>query len=191
MPQNRPKAVSKRVFLKAVRFVKDPNIVSWMKEYHAKIKVFMVLDDLELTQKIHHSIGRKIMEIFQTTAKMQQSQTVMAKTATTELQHKESVQDIQKTQINNEKLNQSNLESKTAKIDSQERMDQLIEQLNRSLDPFNTSLRFGFDNSSEDFYVSVVETKSNRMLRRFPLEEAEQILPKIQEVHGLLFDQKG
>lgn len=82
-------------------------------------------------------------------------------------------------------------EQKTSKIDSQEQMDQLIEKLNRSLDPFNTSLRFGFDNNSEDFYVSVVDTKTNRMLRRFPVEQAETLLPKIQEVNGFLFDQKG
>lgn len=131
------------------------------------------------------------MEILQTTAKMQQSQTVVQKNTATELQSTQSVQQMQKAQINQDKVSESNSEQKTAKVDSQEQMDKLIDQLNRSLDPFNTSLRFGFDNSSEDFYVSVIETKSNRMLRRFPLEQAEQLLPKIQEVNGLLFDQKG
>lgn len=131
------------------------------------------------------------MEILQTTAKMQQSQTVVQKNTATELQSTQSVQQMQKAQINQDKVSESNNEQKTTKVDSQEQMDKLIDQLNRSLDPFNTSLRFGFDNSSEDFYVSVIETKSNRMLRRFPLEQAEQLLPKIQEVNGLLFDQKG
>lgn len=131
------------------------------------------------------------MEILQTTAKMQQSQTSMPKTAATELQSTQSVQQMQKAQINQDKVAQINSDTKTSKIDSQEQMDKLIDQLNRSLDPFNTSLRFGFDNSSEDFYVSVIETKSNRMLRRFPIEQAEMLLPKIQEVNGLLFDQKG
>lgn len=131
------------------------------------------------------------MEILQTTAKMQQSQTSMPKAAASELQSTQSVQQMQKTQINQDKVAQINSDAKTSKIDSQEQMDKLIDQLNRSLDPFNTSLRFGFDNSSEDFYVSVIETKSNRMLRRFPIEQAEMLLPKIQEVNGLLFDQKG
>lgn len=131
------------------------------------------------------------MEILQTTAKMQQSQTSMPKPAATELQSTQSVQQMQKAQINQDKVAQINSDEKTSKVDSQEQMDKLIDQLNRSLDPFNTSLRFGFDNSSEDFYVSVIETKSNRMLRRFPIEQAEQLLPKMQEVNGLLFDQKG
>ncbi|MBD3806230.1 flagellar protein FlaG [Sulfuricurvum sp.] len=131
------------------------------------------------------------MEILQTTAKVQQTQTATQKSASTELQETQSVQQIQKGQINQDKITQSDNDEKASKIDSQEQIEELIEQLNRSLDPFNTSLRFGFDNASEDFYVSVIDTKSNRILRRFPVEQAEQLLPKIQEINGLLFDQKG
>lgn len=127
------------------------------------------------------------MEIFQTTAKMQQSQTIAPK-QNVDVQ---SVQQMQKAQINQDKMAQNDTDQKTSKVQSQEQMDKLIDQLNQSLNPFNTTLRFGFDNSSDDFYVSVVETKSNRMLRRFPVEQAEQLLPKMQEVNGLLFDQKG
>lgn len=129
------------------------------------------------------------MEILQSTAKMQQSQMNTAKVAAT--QQAQSVQDIQKTQINQDKIAQQDSDAKTQKVGSQEQMDKLIDQLNRSLDPFNTTLRFGFDNSSDDFYVSVIETQSNRMLRRFPLEQAEQLLPKMEEVTGILFDHKG
>jgi flagellar protein FlaG len=127
------------------------------------------------------------MEIFQTTAKIQQSQSVAPKQNV----EAQSVQQIQKAQIQQDQAAQSSTEQKTSKVQSQDQMDKLIDQLNQSLNPFNTSLRFGFDNSSDDFYVSVIETKSNRMLRRFPLEQAEALLPKMQEVNGLLFDQKG
>ena len=129
------------------------------------------------------------MEIFQSTAKMQQSQMATAKVAQT--QSTQTVQDIQKTQIHQDKITQQETDSKTQKVSSQEQMDKLIDQLNRSLDPFSTSLRFGFDNSSKDFYVSVIDTQRNQVLRRFPLEQAEQLLPKMQEVTGLLFDHKG
>jgi len=129
------------------------------------------------------------MEVLQSTAKMQQSQMSTVKVA--QAQQTQSVQDIQKAQIHQEKVAQKETDTKTEKVGSQEQMDKLISQLNHSLDPFNTSLRFGFDNSSEDFYVSVIDTQSNRMLRRFPLEQAEQLLPKMQEVTGLLFDHKG
>jgi len=127
------------------------------------------------------------MEIFQTTAKMQQSQTVAPK-QNVDVQ---SVQQMQQAQINQDKMAQNETAQKSSKIQSQDDMEKLIDQLNQSLNPFNTTLKFGFDNTSDDFYVSVIETKSNRMLRRFPIEQAEQLLPKMQEVNGLLFDQKG
>jgi len=131
------------------------------------------------------------MEILQTTAKMQQTQSAAPKVNSADVNITQSVQEIQKAQINQDKVAQINNDQRTSKTDSQEEMNKLIDQLNQSLNPFNTSLRFGFDNQSEDFYVSVVDTKSNRMLRRFPVEQAEQLLPKMQEVNGLLFDQKG
>lgn len=79
----------------------------------------------------------------------------------------------------------------TDKNKTENQVSKLVDELNRSLDPFNTSIRFGFDNTSDIFYVSVIETQSNRMIRRFPAEEAQALLPKIQEVNGLLFDERG
>jgi flagellar protein FlaG len=122
------------------------------------------------------------MEIMQTTAKMQQSQTQSPRSNAVEMQKAQMVQ---------EKAAPSDTQSKPSKVESQKDLEDLVMRLNRSLNPFNTSLRFGFDNSSEDFYVSVIDTKTNDMLRRFPAEEAEQILPKIQEINGLLFDRKA
>ncbi len=129
------------------------------------------------------------MEILQSTAKMQQAQMSAPKAA--QAQQVQSVQEIQKTQINQDKVAQQETNSKTEQVASQEQMDKLISQLNHSLDPFSTTLRFGFDNTSKDFFVSVIDTQRNQVLRRFPLEQAEQLLPKMQEVTGLLFDHKG
>jgi flagellar protein FlaG len=126
------------------------------------------------------------MEILQSTAKVQQTAMNTAKVAQT--QQSQSVQDIQKAQISQEKLAQQDTESKTQKSGTQEDMEKLVEQLNKSLDPFSTSLRFGYDDT---FFVSVIDTQRNQVLRRFPLEHAEQLLPKMQEVTGLLFDHKG
>lgn len=131
------------------------------------------------------------MEIFKATAKTQQSMSLTPKSSTTELQHTQSTQKTEEVQINQEKKAQNETDKKTEKIETQKQMDQLLKELNSALDPFHTSLRFGFDNRSDDFYVSVIETKTNHTLRRFPAEEAQQLLPKIQEFNGILFDQKG
>lgn len=125
------------------------------------------------------------MEILQTTAKMQQTQMPMSKSSGAEMQSAQ----MQKVQTNESRPSESANGQKISQADYQEQMEDLVMKLNRSLNPFNTSLRFGFDNSSDEFYVSVIDTKDNSMLRRFPAEEAEQILPKMQEINGLLFDQ--
>ncbi|MDP3265287.1 MAG: flagellar protein FlaG [Sulfuricurvum sp.] len=129
------------------------------------------------------------MEILQTAAKVQQAQ--MGTARASEAPATQSVQQLQKAQISQDKVSEANTEAKTTKVSSQKEMDALIDQLNKSLDPFNTSLRFGFDDSSKDFYVSVIDTQHNQVLRRFPLEQAEQLLPKMKEVTGMLFDIKG
>jgi flagellar protein FlaG len=131
------------------------------------------------------------MEILQSTAKLQQAQMGTAKAAATEAPARQSVQQLQKAQIAQDKVSEADTQSKTNKVSSQKEMEQLIQQLNKSLDPFSTTLRFGFDNTSKDFYVSVIDTQRNAVLRRFPLEQAEQLLPKMQEVTGMLFDIKG
>lgn len=128
------------------------------------------------------------MEVLQSTAKLQQAQMGTAKAAPTEVPAAQSVQQLQKAQINQDKASEANTEAKTSKVSSKENMDALIEKLNKSLDPFSTSLRFGYDDS---FYVSVIDTQRNAVLRRFPVEQAEQLLPKMQEVTGILFDTKG
>lgn len=128
------------------------------------------------------------MEVLQSTAKFQQTQMATAKAAPTEAPATQSVQQLQKAQISQDKAPEANTEEKTTKVSLQENMDALIDELNKSLDPFSTALRFGYDDS---FYVSVIDTHRNTVIRRFPLEQAEQLLPKIQEVTGMLFDIKG
>ncbi len=126
-----------------------------------------------------------IMELMQNVAKMQNSQTQQPSNSV-QMQELQT-EAIQKAEINQEKSTEQN----TQKIDSQKDMETLVKDLNDSIGPFRTSLRFGFDNTSEDFYVSVIESQTNRMISRFPAEKAAEFLPKIQEVNGFLFDQKG
>ncbi len=118
-----------------------------------------------------------------------QQQTQMNPAAMQSAQPKASqVEQMQQQQIVQE---QKAEEKQVTKIDSEKDVTEIVKDLNKALSPFNTSLRFGFDNSSEVFYVSVIDTQSNRMIRRFPAEQAVSLLPKMQDVHGFLFDQKG
>lgn len=76
------------------------------------------------------------------------------------------------------------------KINSKEQVQELVNQLNKAMAPMNTNLKFGVD-SEDVFYVSVVESETSKMIRRFPAEQAMDFLPKMQEVTGILFDSKG
>lgn len=76
------------------------------------------------------------------------------------------------------------------KINSKEAVEELVDKLNKAIEPMNTNIKFGVD-SQDIFYVSVIEAKTNKMLRRYPAEQAAEFLPKMQEVTGILFDSKG
>lgn len=78
----------------------------------------------------------------------------------------------------------------TQKIDSKEKVQDLVEELNKALSPMNTSLKFGVD-MQDIFYVSVIDAETSKMIRRFPAEDAAALLPKMREVSGILFDSKG
>ena len=69
-------------------------------------------------------------------------------------------------------------------------MQDLVDQLNQAMAPMNTNLRFGVD-AQDIFFVSVIESETSKMIRRFPAEQAADFLPKMQEVTGMLFDSKG
>ncbi len=81
-------------------------------------------------------------------------------------------------------------QKEATKIDSKEQVEDLVKKLNEALAPMKTNLSFGVDRD-DIFYVAVNEAKTNRMIRRFPAEQALEFLPKMQEVSGILFDTKG
>jgi len=81
--------------------------------------------------------------------------------------------------------------SNNAPMASEVDVKDLIDTLNKALDPFNTSIRFGFDNNNEVFFVSVIDTSTNDTIRRFPAEQAQSLVGKMNEIVGIIFDEKG
>ena len=81
-------------------------------------------------------------------------------------------------------------ENHGTKINSKEDVQDLVNKLNEALAPMSTGIRFGVD-SQDIFFVSVIESETSKVLRRFPAEQAQDFLPKMQEVSGMLFDTKG
>ena len=83
-----------------------------------------------------------------------------------------------------------NASKPSEKINSKAQMDNLIDDLNKAIAPMNTNIKFGVD-KDDIYFVSVIESETSKMIRRFPAEKAADFLPKMQEVTGMLFDMKG
>jgi len=116
----------------------------------------------------------------------------------TNIEIQQPKQSISQTHIEIQKQPEAGTESKDTtklndeqvKIDSKEKVESLVDDLNKAMEPMNTSLKFGVDRD-DIFYVSVIESETNQMIRRFPAEKAESFLDKMQELTGMLFDSKG
>ncbi len=77
----------------------------------------------------------------------------------------------------------------TAKLKKE--LQHIVDQLNKEMDPFNTQIRFGFNDKIEEMYVSVIDTKSDEVIRKIPSEEAMRLAAKMREITGIIFDKKG
>ena len=122
-------------------------------------------------------------------ARQQQSQVSSADVQGRAAQHvQQQVQQPQNVDVVKEI--QKEVVQDSQKIDTKEQVQDLVDQLNKAMQPMNTSLRFGVD-AQDIFFVSVIESETSKIIRRFPAEQAMDFLPKMQEVTGILFDSKG
>jgi len=75
-------------------------------------------------------------------------------------------------------------------LNSEKDVRKLVDDLNNEISLLNTSLRFGVD-KSDVFYVSIIDKKTDKVIRRWPAEHAQTLLPKMKEFTGMLFDTRG
>lgn len=75
-------------------------------------------------------------------------------------------------------------------IQTQEELDKQIKKLNESIGPLSTFIKFGVDKNNV-FFVSVIDKKNDEVISRFPAAKAENIIQKLKEPIGIIFDTKG
>lgn len=136
---------------------------------------------------LHYLTQGVVMDGIANVAKQQQTQ---MKSAQTEQSHIQQTQVQQPRQVDLVKEMQKESATAPQKINSKEQVQDLVEQLNKALSPMNTNIKFGVD-QQDVFFVSVIESETSKMIRRFPAEQAADFLPKMREVTGMLFDSKG
>ncbi len=127
-------------------------------------------------------------------ARQQQSQVnpqASQEKVTEQMQATQHISQSQMHQDNDEvKQMQDTSSSASKEINSQKDIDDLVKKLNEAISPLNTNVKFGVD-QNDIFYVAAFDSKTDKMIRRFPAKQAQDFLPKMQEVTGILFDSKG
>lgn len=68
---------------------------------------------------------------------------------------------------------------------------ELTEQLNKEFNPLNTNVKFGYSDDIESLYVTVSERDTDRVIRKIPSDEAMELMAKMREIVGIIFDKKG
>ena len=113
-------------------------------------------------------------------ARQQQSQVGASETQGRVHEQSQQVQQTHEMRMKkNDVVEQMQNEAKdnsTKKVDSQKKVEDLVKKLNDALAPITTDLKFGVD-SQDVFYVSVIDTRTDRMIRRFPAEKGQEFLP--------------
>ena len=78
----------------------------------------------------------------------------------------------------------------TADLTQKQRED-LVKDLNKEIGVLSTDLKFGFNTQAETLEISVINTHTNKVIRRFPTEEAVKLQTAMKEFLGFLFDTRG
>lgn len=83
-------------------------------------------------------------------------------------------------------------ESEKKSVESlKKELQALSEDLNKEMSSLNMDVKFGFSDDIESMYVSVWEKDSDKLIRKIPSEEAMELMKKMREVVGIIFDKKG
>ena len=82
-------------------------------------------------------------------------------------------------------------DSHISKKFSESEMKRLIADLNEEMSLISTDLRFGYNNQAEMLQVSIINKKTNEIIRRFPTEEAVSLMTTMKEFIGVIFDKEA
>ena len=66
-----------------------------------------------------------------------------------------------------------------------------VNELNQQMDKLETNIAFGFNDEISMLYVSVMEKRTGKTIRKIPTEEAMELSAKMKEIVGIIFDKKG
>lgn len=75
--------------------------------------------------------------------------------------------------------------------EQQKNLQDAIEKLNETANIFHRSLKFSIHEATHRTMISVVDTDNDKVIREIPGEEALDMVAKMQEYLGLIFDKEA
>lgn len=82
-------------------------------------------------------------------------------------------------------------EDKNDRETFKEKLGEAVDKLSRTAQIFNRALEFKVHEETNRTMVSVIDKENNKVIRQIPPEEALDVLAKIEDYIGLIFDKKG
>jgi flagellar protein FlaG len=102
---------------------------------------------------------------------------------------KPALSEEQKTQLAKESVDKSSNENFSEK--KEKNVDEAVDKLNKAAQVFDRSIRFQIHKKTNRTMVSVVDTANDKVIRQIPNEEVLNLVAKMDDYMGLIFDKKA
>lgn len=74
---------------------------------------------------------------------------------------------------------------------SRSELQAAVEEVQVRMDQMGTNLQFAMDKVAEDIVVKVTDKKSGDLIRQIPSEDVIKLRKQLEELSGILFDEKA
>lgn len=71
---------------------------------------------------------------------------------------------------------------------SAQKLEEAVEQLNKTVETYNTDLKFTIHDESGRVSVKVIDTRDNSVIREIPSEQALNFAAHVKKMLGIIFD---
>lgn len=75
--------------------------------------------------------------------------------------------------------------------ESQDRVEESVENINRELKSLETNLRFSIHKQTKQIMVKIVDTQTNEVIKEIPSEKILDMVAAMMERAGLIMDKRG
>jgi len=107
---------------------------------------------------------------------------------------KPDLEDTLPTSASDTPMKQEAVKAEAEKQDPQkqkEKLDDAVDKLNKTSMIFDRSLRFQVHEATRETMVSVVDMSNDKVIREIPSKEVLDLVSKMQDYLGLIFDKKA